>query len=62
MNFFGGRVKLFAPCCKILWHVKNSRGMNRDTYRLNLQTFLVKFLSALLLGVSAAIRAENSGG
>jgi hypothetical protein len=29
---FGGEIKLEAPCCKILWHVKKSlANMNKDT-------------------------------
>jgi hypothetical protein len=31
---FGGEIKLEAPCCKILWHVKKSlANMNKDTFQ-----------------------------
>jgi hypothetical protein len=36
--------------------------MKRDTCRQNSRTFLAKFLPGPLLDISAATRAENSGG
>jgi hypothetical protein len=51
---FRGGVKPVVPCHKILWHVKRSLQYERDTCRQNSQTFLAKFLPALLLGVSAS--------
>jgi hypothetical protein len=39
---FGGEVKLSIPCNKILLHVKNSIGMNRD--RENLQPLFDNFV------------------
>jgi hypothetical protein len=63
---FGGEVKPSIPCHKILWHVKDplSDGVCIYIYILvgKIQRpFLAKFLSASLLGVFAATRAENSG-
>jgi hypothetical protein len=59
---FGGEVKLSAPCRKILRHVKNATGMKEILVGKVQQLFYTTFLSALLLGVSATTRAENSGG
>jgi hypothetical protein len=42
--------------------LKSPTGLTRDTCRQDSLTFLSKFPPALLLGVSAATRAENSGG
>jgi hypothetical protein len=59
---FGGEVKPSIPCHKILRHVKDP--LSDSIYILvgKIQRpFLAKFLSASLLGVFAATRAENSG-
>jgi hypothetical protein len=58
----GGEVKPSVPRHKILGHVKNPLKYDRDIDRQNSRIFLAQFLPALLLGVSAASRAENSGG
>jgi hypothetical protein len=52
-TYFGGDVKPSVLCRKILRHVKDPYSMRSDTCRQNSRTFLAKFLSALLLGVSA---------
>jgi hypothetical protein len=56
---FGGEVKLSVPCRKILRNVKDPLRYDRDTDRQNSRTFLAKFLTDSLLGVSASTRAEN---
>jgi hypothetical protein len=47
MPSFREKVNLSAPCCKILWHVKKTSSMNKDT-RTNL-SFPSPVLPALLL-------------
>jgi hypothetical protein len=42
--------------------LKKLRGVNRDTNKHISWIFLTKLLSALVLGVYAATRAEDSGG
>jgi hypothetical protein len=58
---FIGEVKLLAPY-KILQYVKDPLSYDRDTNRQNLAAISCPVSPASLLGMSAAIRAENSGG
>jgi hypothetical protein len=45
MPSFGGEVKLKAPCCKILWHVKyHLESMNKNTSQGQIRHFLRMFL------------------
>jgi hypothetical protein len=59
---FGEEVKPSAPCCKILLHVKDPLRYDSDTGRQNSAAISRPFHPASLLGVSAATRADNSGG
>jgi hypothetical protein len=59
---FGLEVKPSAPCREIFRNVEDPLRYDRETYLQTSRAFLVKFIPASLLGVSAATRAENSGG
>jgi hypothetical protein len=59
---FEGEVKLSATCRKILWHVKDPLRYDKDTERQNSAAISHPVSPTLLISVSAATRAENSGG
>jgi hypothetical protein len=60
MTCFRGEVKPSAICYKVLQHIKDPLRYDILVGKIQ-QPFLVQFLPALLLGVSAATRAVNSG-
>jgi hypothetical protein len=58
---FGGEVNPSATCRNILQHVKDPLRYDEDTDRQNASAIFRSVSPALLLGVSAATRAEKSG-
>jgi hypothetical protein len=59
---FGGEGKPSAPCRKILQHVKDPLRYDRDTDTQNSAAISRPVSPPLLLDVSAATRAQSSGG
>jgi hypothetical protein len=62
MTSFGGEVKPLATFRKILRHVKDPLMYDRYTIGKIQRPFLAQFLPGSLLDVSAATKADNSGG